>query len=64
MGAESGHMSKVMVKTREGYQPPIRATMAKFHESEVNTINIFFLCLLEIYLWLRMFLLSLMSNVC
>ena len=42
MGAESGHMSKVMVKTREGYQPPIRATMAKFHESEVNTIIISF----------------------
>ena len=35
-------MSKVMVKTREGYQPPIRATMAKFHESEVNTIIISF----------------------
>eukprot|EP00088_Acartia_fossae_P049883 TRINITY_DN5531_c0_g1_i10.p1 TRINITY_DN5531_c0_g1~~TRINITY_DN5531_c0_g1_i10.p1 ORF type:complete len:915 (-),score=202.11 TRINITY_DN5531_c0_g1_i10:693-3437(-) len=27
-------MTKCVVQTKEGYQPPIRATMAKFHESE------------------------------
>jgi len=27
-------LSKCVVNTREGYQPPIRSTMAKFHESE------------------------------